>query len=67
MAIYKAVVHQNYAQIPNETLQDQSLSFEARGLLSMLLSMPHDWAINKEWLISQSDAGRDKFTQAKES
>lgn len=60
MAIFKAVVHSEYAQIPNSTLQDESLTFEARGLLSMLLSMPPYWEVNKTWVISQSPAGKDK-------
>lgn len=60
MAIYKAVVESAYAQIPNETLQDKTLSFEARGLLAMLLSMPADWEIHKAWVVEQSNAGKDK-------
>lgn len=60
MAIYKAKVESDYTTIPNATAQDDRLSFEARGLLTLLLSMPHDWAINNSWLIKQSKAGRDK-------
>lgn len=61
MAIYKAFFESKYAQIPNETLQDKSISFEARGLLAMLLSMPSDWEIHKAWVIEQSSAGKDKI------
>lgn len=60
MPIYKAKVETEYTVLPNSTLQDKNLSFEARGLLGLLISMPEDWAINKEWLIKQSKAGRDK-------
>lgn len=60
MAVYKAVVHDKYAQIPNETLQDSTISFEARGLLAMLLSMPPHWEVHKAWVVSQSSAGKDK-------
>lgn len=60
MAIFKATVHDKYAQIPNSTLQDSSISFEARGLLAMMLSMPPDWEVNKAWVINQSKAGKDK-------
>ena len=64
MAIYKAKVPSHFAQIPNETAQDSRLSFEARGLLTLMLSMPEDWAIHKEWLIKQSPkCGRDKMTR----
>lgn len=64
MAIYKAKVPSHFAIIPNETAQDLQLSFEARGLLTLMLSMPEDWAIHKEWLIKQSPkCGRDKMTR----
>jgi hypothetical protein len=64
MAIYKAVVENNYAVIPNETLQDQSLTFEARGILCLLLSLPADWEIHKSWLQKQAPScGRDKLTR----
>lgn len=62
MAIFKAKVDSEYVQIPNETLQDKEITFEARGLLAMLLSMPPDWEVHKSWVISQSPAGRDKIT-----
>lgn len=60
MAIYKAVVNSEYVQIPNSTMQDNSISFEARGLLGMLLSMPAHWEVHKSWVASQSKAGKDK-------
>jgi len=64
MAIYKAKVQSEFAQIPNSTAQDSRLSFEARGLLVMMLSMPDTWVIHKEWLIKQSPkCGRDKMTR----
>ena len=60
MAIYKANLESGYTVIPNETAQNKNLSFEARGMLSLLLSLPVDWSVNKAWLINQSGAGRDK-------
>ena len=64
MAIYKATHHAHYAQIPNATLRDKSLSFEARGVLAMLLSLPDNWSVNVAWICSQSgSAGRDKVTR----
>ena len=60
MAIYKANVDSNYTVIPNSTAKDKRLTFEARGMLSLLLSLPSDWQVNNSWLISQSAAGRDK-------
>ncbi len=64
MAIYKAKGQNSFAIIPNSTAQDSSISFEARGLLTLMLSMPEDWEIRKEWLIKQSpNCGRDKMTR----
>ena len=60
MAIHKANVDTNYTVIPNETARDKQLSFEARGVLAMLLSLPSEWQVNNSWLQSQSSAGRDK-------
>lgn len=60
MAIFKAVVHSDYVQIPNEAMQDSKLTFEARGLLAMLLSMPADWEVHKSWVEKESPAGKDK-------
>ena len=64
MAIFKANVKDRYTQIPNETLQDTSLSFEARGLLTLILSLPENWEIHKTWLVKQSvNCGKDKLTR----
>lgn len=60
MAIFKANVDNNYTVIPNKTAQDCRLSFEARGMLALLLSLPSDWQVNNSWLVNQSCAGRDK-------
>lgn len=60
MAIFKANLDSGYTVIPNATAQDKNLSFEARGMLSLLLSLPVDWSVNKSWLMKQSNAGRDK-------
>ncbi len=62
MAIFKANVANQFTQIPNETLQDPSLSFEAKGLLALILSLPSDWEIHKTWLQEQAaNCGRDKL------
>lgn len=60
--IHKAKINAEYVVIPNALAQDNRLSFEARGALVMLLSMPDDWSVNKSWLIKQTKAGRDKVT-----
>ena len=64
MAIFKAKVESNYAVLPNSTLQDSSISYEATGLLAMILSLPDDWEIHKTWLQKQKiKCGRDKMSK----
>ena len=64
MAIKKAKVTSNYVTIPNSSAQDKNLSFEARGLLTLMLSMPDDWVMHRSWLMDQSaGCGRDKMTR----
>lgn len=62
MGIFKARLSDQYTKIPNETLQDTSLSFEAKGLLVLILSLPENWEIHKSWLQKQAQkCGQDKL------
>ncbi len=64
MAIRRAKRKSRFSQIPNETLQDARLTFEARGVLGLLLSKPEDWIIHKSWILTQSPkCGRDKMNR----
>ena len=64
MAIFKSKLSENYVTLPNVTIQDIELSWEARGLLAFMLSLPSDWAIYKEWLAEQSVmCGKDKLNR----
>ena len=63
MAIFKAKVESQFSVIANAALQDSRLSYEATGLLAMMLSLPDDWEIHKTWLQNQKvKCGRDKLT-----
>jgi hypothetical protein len=57
--IVKSKLEVPFAQIPNKVLRDPSLSLKAKGLLSILLSLPNDWSIYKTQLPSFSKDGRD--------
>jgi len=63
MAIYKAHINKEFLTLSNKTAQDSRLSFEARGVLVLLLSMPSDWSVNIAWIQKQSNAGRDKVSR----
>lgn len=47
-----------YVTIRRETVQDETLSWEARGMLAYLLSKPLDWTVRPSQL--QQCCGRDK-------
>jgi hypothetical protein len=46
--------------IDNRILEDERLSFDARGLIAFLLSKPDKWNVNVAHLEGQSSAGRSK-------
>ena len=46
--------------IDNRILEDERLSWDARGLLAFLLSKPDKWNVNVTHLEGQSKAGRSK-------
>jgi hypothetical protein len=47
-----------YVMIRRDTLQDEKLSWEARGMLAYLLSKPNDWEVKPDDL--QQKCGKDK-------
>jgi predicted transcriptional regulator len=51
--ITKANTDESYTIIPNSILQSQTLTFDAKGVLSYLLSLPTDWSIVKSILHEQ--------------
>ena len=58
MAIRKEKQETGFAQIPNSTLQDFSISHQARSILLYLLSLPDDWKISRDSLSKQVGIGR---------
>ena len=54
---------QPYTMIANATLQDTSVSLEARGLLTYLLSKPDTWAVVVTWLQDEMKVGREKLNR----
>jgi len=54
---------QPYTMISNVTLQDTSVSLEARGLLTYLLSKPDAWVVIVTWLQEEMNVGRVKLNR----
>ena len=59
MAIIRVEKQKNYTVLSNHHLQDGNLSLKAKGLLSMMLSLPEDWVYSVEGLVSLCKEGRD--------
>jgi DNA-binding transcriptional MocR family regulator len=53
-----------FAQIPNKTLQDTTITSKARGILTYLLSFPEDWTVSIQALSKQLIEGRDSISAA---
>lgn len=53
-----------FAQIPNEALRDERLSWRARGLLAYMLSFPDDWAHRADELQHHAPEGREAVRTA---
>lgn len=50
-----------YFSVSNETAQDQSISFEALGLLTYCLSKPENWEFHPKQIWKERKCGRDKI------
>jgi hypothetical protein len=53
-----------FVQIDKRALQDESLSWKAKGLLAYLLSLPDDWQIYINELKNHATDGRDSTATA---
>ena len=58
--IFRANRNRSFTQLSNAFLQDAVLSWEARGMLSAILSRPLDWGISISGLIASGPASKDK-------
>ena len=43
MAVFRVERTQNYTVMSNYHLRDKTISFKAKGLLSLMLSLPEEW------------------------
>ena len=64
MAVFRVEKNANYTTMCNYHLRDQSLSLKAKGLLSMLLSLPDTWHYSVRGLAAISLEGVDGILTA---
>ena len=60
MSIIRRKRRDGFTIVPNHILEDDRLSFEARGVLCYLLTRPDDWTVRVDNLQSVTGYGRDK-------
>ena len=58
MPTCRVVKENNYTKISNHYLRDDSLSFQAKGLLTLMLSLPEDWDYTIAGLMKFTSDGR---------
>ena len=51
----------NFTPVCNQLLQSETLSLEAKGLISYILSLPENWTILKEVIRDKTGLGKTKF------
>lgn len=62
MRIHRSHPESNFTILPNETLQDERLSFVALGILCQLVSRPDGWNVNADSLWQQTKRNQGKKT-----
>lgn len=55
MAVFRVQKTQNYTIMSNHHLRNKALSLKAKGLLSLMLSLPEDWDYTTRGLASMRD------------
>ena len=61
MIVNKVEKNENFTIVDNGYLNDENLSFKAKGILTYLLSLPGDWVIYFEEVIRHSKDGIKSF------
>lgn len=59
MPVIRVIKTKKYSVMSNYHLQDKRLSLKAKGLMSLILSLPEDWKFTVNGLATMSADGRD--------
>tara|TARA_R100000655_G_scaffold17342_1_gene37107 strand:+ start:9704 stop:10354 length:651 start_codon:yes stop_codon:yes gene_type:complete len=58
MEVIRVIKNKNYTTISNQIFKDKKISLKAKGLMSYLLSLPNDWDLSINGIVSVSKEGR---------
>ena len=64
MAVFRVHKTSNYTVMSNQHLRDTNLTLKAKGLMSVMLSLPEDWDYNAKGLATLSLGGEDAVKSA---
>lgn len=59
----KSNIRKNFLIVRNNLLQNKNISFESKGLLLMMLSLPDDFIIHKTWIMKEYKIGKHKINK----
>ena len=65
MVILKNEVISNFTTVPNNVINDERLSWKAKGLFAYFVSKPTDWVIRKSDLVKRSTDGVTSMRSAR--
>jgi hypothetical protein len=64
MSVVRIARRDRWAAIANSTLEDERLSFRARGILAWLLAKPDGWSVNSTTIAEHGTEGREAVRTA---
>lgn len=64
MAVFRVAKTDNYTVMSNEHFKDKNMSLKAKGLLSLMLSLPDEWDYSISGLVALSKDGKDSVMGA---
>ncbi|MFJ7886839.1 hypothetical protein ACIQYL_01975 [Lysinibacillus xylanilyticus] len=61
MGIFRVAKNSNYVVMNRTALNDNRLSWKAKGIMAYMLSMPDDWVFYMDELMTHSTDGKASF------
>ena len=62
--VFRVVKTKNYTMMSNQHLKDKRLTLKAKGLMSVMLSLPENWDYTLRGLAAISKEGVDAISEA---